>query len=107
MTQTEKDMQELNMTPEKLAARQEQLAGITGAPRKTRSDAGKPREKKAPAVEGKLSQEQVIKLEALFAEREEAKITTSGRAAGVHRLPRRNHGQVAQILLECEGLRAS
>ena len=74
MTQTEKDMQELNMTPEKLAARQEQLAGITGAPRKTRSDAGKPREKKAPAVEGKLSQEQVIKLEALFAEREEAKI---------------------------------
>lgn len=47
MTQTEKDMQELNMTPAKLAARQEQLAGITGAPRKTRSDAGKPREKKA------------------------------------------------------------
>lgn len=37
-------------------------------PRRTRSDAGKPREKKAVAPEGKLSKEQISRLEGLRAQ---------------------------------------
>lgn len=89
MTRTEqKDMAELGITPEKLAAKQQELAAIIDArpviemfaaapqeparTRKPRSDKGKPKPKKAapptpaPPDEGKLRPVQAVRLTVLL-----------------------------------------